>query len=120
MAKTFNRIIIIGRLGKDPELKSNGKTEYASFCLSNTILKDGEEVVQWHDIIAVGKQAKVCHEHMHKGDLCCIEGRLDRKTYEKDGDTKYCTAVIAERVTFLSSKPRTEEPNPADDAGTSC
>lgn len=100
----YNKTIIIGRLGNDPELQKGSKVDYCKFTLSNTVVKDGVEEIQWHQIAAFGKQAKLCSDHLHKGDLVCIEGRIDRKKYEKDGETKSSVTIIAERITFLSSK----------------
>lgn len=106
MAHTFNRTIIIGRLSSDPELKQGPKTEYAHFSLSNSTFLDGQEEVQRHSICAFGKQACLCHDHLHKGDLCCIEGRIDRRSYTKDGEEYYSQVIIADHITFLSSKQR--------------
>ena len=106
MANTFNRTIIIGRLGHDPELKQGPKAEFARFSLSNSTFRDGQEEVQWHSICAFGKQARLCHDHLHKGDLCCIEGRLDKRGYLKNGEKHYSQIIIADHITFLSSKRR--------------
>lgn len=113
MANSLNKTIIIGRLGNDPELHQGPKSEYARFSIADsTISKDGQETVQWHRICAFGKQAHLCHEYLHKGDLCCIEGRLDSKSYEKDGQKHASYSIIAERITFMSSKRRSNVPIP--------
>ena len=98
--KTFNRPIIIGRLGQDPELKG----DVAMFTVSNSTIRDGVEEVMWHKIRAFGNQAKLCVEYLHKGDLCCIEGTLSNHTYEKDGKVHHSQSIIVERITFLASK----------------
>ena len=106
---TFNKTIIIGRLGFDPELKQGKNTSYTRFSLSNnSITKDGQSEVQWHKICAFGKQATLCHKYLHKGDLCCIEGRLDSRSYEKNGQKQYSSSIIAERITFLNSKRKSD------------
>ena len=110
MANTFNRTVIIGRLGRDPELKQGPKAEFARFSLSNASYHDGQEEVQWHTICAFGKQARVCHDYLHKGDLCCIEGRLDKRVYTRNGERFYAHSIIADRVTFLASKRREDVP----------
>lgn len=116
MANTYNKTIIIGRLGQDPEFKTGGKTDVTRFSLSNnTVRKDGTSEVQWHKICAFGKQALLCHQHLKKGDLCCIEGRLDTRSYEKDGEKRISNAIIAERITFLSTKRRSDAPPPSQD-----
>lgn len=115
MTKAYNKTIIIGRLGEKPELKTaDCGTDYTRFSMCNTTFNNGVEVVQWHKIIAFGKQARVIAEHLNKGDLCCIEGRVDRKKYEKEGETKYAVAIIAECITFLSSKRREQLEEQAD------
>lgn len=102
--KLYNKTILIGRLGNDPELASTSDGTFAKFSICNSTFENGEEKVQWHNIIAVGKQANVCMEHLHKGDLCCIEGHLDTLEYESDGETFYKHQIIAERIVFLRSK----------------
>ena len=103
MSKSLNKAIIVGRLGMDPELHQGSKTEVASFSLADSSFLNGEERVQWHRVCAFGKQALLVHQHLHKGDLCCIEGRIDSSVYEKDGVKKSSMSVIAEKITFLSS-----------------
>lgn len=100
----MNKTIVIGRLGNEPELQTSGKVDCCKFTLSNCTIKDGVEEVQWHRIAAFGRTAKVCAENLRKGDLCCIEGRIDSKEYEKDGETRYSAVIIAERITFLSRR----------------
>ena len=111
MANTFNKTILIGRLGRDPELHHTDKTDYVRFSICNSSIKNGEETVQFHNICAFGNQARLCHEYLHKGDLCCIEGRLDTSSYEKDGVKKYTQSVIAEHITFLPSRRQTPPPS---------
>jgi single-strand DNA-binding protein len=120
MAKSFNQTIIIGRLGNDPEMsetkrlnpETGNPLEIAKFKLSNTVIKDGKEEIQWHDLVAFGKQAILCHDYLHKGDLCCVEGRLDRHQYKsQDGEEIFKTTIIAERITFLQSSKRKETNN---------
>lgn len=102
---SFNKIIIIGRLGQEPVFKAGAKTDTARFTLCNSVVKDGKEEVQWHNIVSLGKQANLVMEHLHKGDLVCIEGRLDLKAYSE--------RIIAERMTFIASKKRETKPESA-------
>lgn len=103
MAATLNKTIIIGRLGNDPEVRQSSRTDVARFSLCNTVVRDGREDAQWHRICAFGRQAQMCGKYLHKGDLCCVEGRLDVNQVEKDGEKRTYHTIIAERVTFLSS-----------------
>ena len=98
-----NRAILIGRLGNKPELKEANSVVYTVFKLCNTTVTKGEEIINWHNIKAIGKQAKVCCQDLNKGDLCCIEGHFD--------ENKERTSVFAERVTFLVSAKRNTEDN---------
>ena len=109
MSTTFNKTILIGRLGCNPEMRGEGDKRYVKFTICNTTIKDGIEDVQFHNICAFGKQADLCAQYLNKGDLCCIEGRLDRYCYEKDGVKKESVSIIAEHITFLTSKRRTDE-----------
>ena len=93
MSKVFNRTIIVGRLGNSPALNDADGDCYTMFKLANTnVDQNGNSNVEWHDIKAVGKQARVCCEYLNKGDLCCIEGHV------------IDDHILAERVTFLKKK----------------
>ena len=105
MGNVFNRTVIIGRLGKDPEFKHGTKADYTKFTIYNWTVKDGKEETVWHEIAAFDRQAVLCRDYLHKGELCCIEGRLDETNYE--GKVKQ--TIIAERVVFLSSKKHQNE-----------
>lgn len=91
----FNKTIIIGRLGENPKLDNE---KYASFPICNTTIdgESGRETVMWHKIICE-KQRDVVMSHLHKGDLCCIEGKLTSQVY------KGSNVICAERITFLSA-----------------
>lgn len=115
----FNKTIIIGRLGQDPELKSSpNKVDFAHFSMCNSSIVNGNESVQWHRIRAFGRQAQLCHKYLRKGDLCCVEGRIDIQTYEKDGVSIKSHAIIADRVVFLGSKRREQAPKSNESGGT--
>ena len=108
MASSFNKTIIIGRLGRDPEVRQGEKTEFANFSLCHSSTRDGKEVVQWHNIVAFGKQAQICSKYLRKGDLCCVEGHIDARSYEKNGERRTAHSIVLERVTFLSPQRRHE------------
>lgn len=84
----YNRTILIGRLGQNPQERGN----YVAFPILNTTISDGKEQVQTHKIVVFGKQKEICMRHLSKGDLCCIEGKIDPET----------AALVCERITFLS------------------
>ncbi len=124
MANSINKVILVGRLGKDPEVKytPNG-TPVARFTLAtNEVWKDqsGEkqERTEWHNIVAWTKLAEICGQYLTKGKLVYIEGRLQTRSWEdKDGNKRNTTEVRAENMVMLSSK--ADESRPAKAAAAS-
>lgn len=107
---SVNKAILIGRLGKDPELKytDSGKA-VCRFSLATTEkwTTDGQkqEKTTWHNIVAWGKQAEVIKEFLVKGREVYIEGRIDNRTYEKkDGGEGYISEVIVSSFQFIGPK----------------
>jgi single-strand DNA-binding protein len=109
---SLNKVILIGRLGKDPEERvTAGGTRVANFSLATDQFRPGngnggaQKVTEWHRIVAFGKAAELCNHYLHKGRLVCIEGSLQTRSWEKpQGEKHYMTEVIAARVTFLDSQ----------------
>jgi len=107
-----NKVQLIGRLGKDPELVQfeEGKTK-ASFPLAtNEIYKNasGErmERTQWHDVVVWGKLSEVVGAYLKKGSEVAVEGRLSYRTYEdSEGHTRYVTEVVANELLLLEKRP---------------
>lgn len=105
---TINKVILIGRLGKDPEERTTaGGTRVSNFSLATDTYhsNNGEKSTEWHRIVAFGKAAELCNQYLRKGQLVCIEGSLQTRCWEKSpGEKHYFTDVVASRVTFLGSK----------------
>ena len=105
---TMNKVILIGRLGKDPEERTTaGGTRVSNFSLATDVYHGGnsEKTTEWHRIIGFGKIAEQCNQYLKKGRLVCVEGSLQTRTWEKaPGEKHYFTDVVAARVTFLDSK----------------
>jgi single-strand DNA-binding protein len=102
---TMSRAIIIGRLGRDPEFKITGNNlEVATFSMCTDHRKvDGTKEANWHQVKTFGKQANFSQKYLKRGDQCCVEGRLETRTYEKDGVRRTAQSIVAEKVTILSS-----------------
>ena len=103
---SLNKVIIIGNLGKDPDIKytQNG-TAVANFSVATTFKpKDGDEKTEWHRIVAWDRLAEIIGEWVKKGSQIYIEGRLQTRSWEKDGVTRYTTEIIAERMLMLGGK----------------
>lgn len=105
---TLNKILLIGRLGKDPEERtttSGKRVSNFSLATDNFYSGNGEKTTEWHRIVAFGKTAESCNQYLKKGRLVCIEGSLQTRCWEKaPGEKHYFTDVIAARVTFLDSR----------------
>lgn len=105
----LNRIVLIGRLTKDPELRytPNGKA-VASFTLAVDRPfrnQQGEREADFINIVVWGAQAESCANYLSKGKLAAADGRLQIRSYEgQDGQKRWVTEVVAENVRFLSPK----------------
>ncbi|HWR57557.1 MAG TPA: single-stranded DNA-binding protein [Thermodesulfovibrionales bacterium] len=105
----YNRIILIGNLTKDPELRYTPQgTPVATFRIAvNTRYKQSEEQREdtlFIDTVTFGKQAETCSQYLNKGKSVLVEGRLQERRWESDGQQKSKFEVIAQTVRFLSKK----------------
>jgi len=113
----INKVILVGHLGKDPEIRYlEGGVSVASFPLatSETFNKDGKKVEQteWHNIVLWRSLADVAAKFLQKGKLVYIEGKLRTRYFEdKEGVKKYTTEVVAENFTLLGRKTDFEADN---------
>ena len=103
----LNKVMLIGRLTRDPELRSTaGGQPVASFGLAtnrNWTSKDGQkqEEVEFHNIVVWARQAEVVSQFLKKGQLAYIEGRLQTRSWQdKEGQSKKTTEIVADRVQF--------------------
>ena len=121
---TINKAILIGRLGKDPEMKyTPSGTAVASFSIAtNYSVKDGDgnytDKTDWHNIVVFGRRAEFAGEYLSKGRLVYIEGRIQTRSWEdQNGNKRYITEIVSNDVQLLGSKgdsgvKETEEPAP--------
>jgi len=121
---SVNKVIIIGRLGRDPEIKytATGQAVANLSVATDESYKDREgnkvEKSEWHRIVAWGKQAEFCGNYLAKGRLVYVEGKLEtRKWTDKDGAEKYTTEIKADRVQGLDKRPDGQQPVQQQDAG---
>jgi single-strand DNA-binding protein len=108
---SVNKVILIGNLGRDPELRyTAGGQPVASFSVAtNERWNDREgkpqERTEWHRIVVWGKQAENCANYLAKGRTVYIEGRLQTREWEdKEGQKRQTTEVVAQTVQFLGSR----------------
>jgi len=111
MSKGINKVIIIGNLGNDPELKylpSGGAVTNITVATSES-WKDKQtgqqqERTEWHRVAIFGKLAEIAAEYLRKGSKVYIEGALRTRQWEKDGVAHYTTEIIASDLQFLDGK----------------
>lgn len=103
----YNKVILIGRLTKELELKKTNESHYARFTLAvNERLGDGkEDRVDFINCVVWGKLAEVMAKHLNKGSLIQLDGKIRTGSYEGQNGTVYTTDVVASNVVFLDSKP---------------
>jgi single-strand DNA-binding protein len=104
-----NKTLLVGRLGKNPELIENEDNVMARFTLAtNENYQDADknikEKVEWHNVVAFGKRARACEKYLKKGAQVYIEGRNATRSYKKDGQTHYITEVQIKDIQFLDTK----------------
>ena len=116
MARTLNKVSLIGRLGRDPEMRYTASgTAVCTFTLAtNRYRRDGadgqpQEETDWHTVVTWDKLAETCNQFLTKGRLVYIEGSLQTRSWEQDGVKKYKTEVVAREMIILDSRDRTEE-----------
>ena len=105
---SVNKVILIGNLGRDPELRyTQSGQAVANFTLATSerfANKSGEqqERTEWHRIVAWGKTGELCAQYLSKGRSVYIEGRLQTREWEdKEGQKRSTTEIVAQNVTFL-------------------
>lgn len=119
MAGGVNKAILIGRCGQDPTLKyfTSGDAVCNFSIATSENWKDkntGEkkEKTEWHRIVAFRKLAEICGQYLSKGKQVYVEGKLQTRSWEKDGATHYTTEIIADQIQFLG------DPKPAGSQNT--
>lgn len=130
-----NKVILLGNLGKDPEVRhlENGRA-VANFSMATSETyknREGERVTktEWHNVVLWTPLAEIAEKYLNKGNQVYIEGKLTSRSYEdKEGNTKYITEVVGREMTLLGkpsgeeapssgmeASPAVEEPNEIDD-----
>lgn len=107
----LNKVMLIGRLGRDPEIRY---TQQGLAVVNLSIATseqwtdkntgDRQERTEWHRVVVFGKQAETCERYLNKGSQIYVEGRLQTRSYEKDGQTHYSTEIIVSNFQFLGGR----------------
>ena len=119
---TLNKALLMGRLGKDPEIKyTSNQKAVANFSLATNEAwkgKDGnnQEITDWHNIVLWGRLAELAGEYLAKGSKVYVEGKIRTRMWkDKNEVTHYTTEIIGDRIEFLDSKKQPDEPDKAPD-----
>lgn len=109
-----NRVFLIGRLGRDPELRyTSSGTPVANFSLATSERRGSEEQTEWHNIVAWAKLAEICSQYLKKGRLIFIEGRIQTREWDdKDGNKRRTTEIVANNMQMLESKSAAQSEGP--------
>jgi single-strand DNA-binding protein len=118
---SLNKVMLIGNLGKDPEVRYTASgNAVASFSIATTEKfknKNGEweDKTEWHNIVFWGKLAEICGEYLHKGKSIFVEGKLQtRKWQDRDGRDRWSTEIVGEKMQMLGQMQGNRPPHPAD------
>ena len=124
MSGTINRVMLIGRLGKDPEMRFTpaGKAVTNFTMATSETWKDSsgekQERTEWHKVVTWGKLAEIVAKYLSKGKLAYIEGRLQTRSWDdKDGNKRYVTEIVANVVTMLEKANSSHEEHQDDGGG---
>jgi single-strand DNA-binding protein len=123
LVSSVNKVILLGRLGRDPELRyTQSGQPVADFTLAtNETWNDREgkrqERTEWHRVVAWGKLAELCGQYLNKGRQAYIEGRLQTREWnDRDGNKRQTTEIVARDVVFLGG--RGEDRSPTSSSST--
>ena len=118
---SINKVLLIGNVGKDPEIKTFASgNKVASITLATTERykdRNGEqkEETEWHSVQAFGKLADVVERFVHKGSLLYLDGKIRTRSYEADGRTMYRTEILADHIQMLDRRENRPALGPDED-----
>lgn len=99
-----NKVMIIGRVGQTPQVRTVGENKVANFTVATTEKYKDREDTEWHNIAVWGKLADVVEKWVDKGMMVYIEGKIKTEKYTKDGQDKFVVRIMASSLQMLSKK----------------
>ncbi|OPX36895.1 MAG: single-stranded DNA-binding protein [Desulfobacteraceae bacterium 4484_190.1] len=118
----INKVILVGRLGKDPEIRyTPAGAAVANFTIATSeewkdkSTGEKQEKTEWHRIVAWRRLGEICGEYLHKGSQVYIEGKIQTRAWDdRDGNKRYTTEIIAQNMQMLGAVNRVERAKSAD------
>ncbi len=116
----INKVILVGRLGKDPILRNTASgVAVATFSMATSeSYKDDkgewQDKAEWHNIVVWRERAESVAKYLKKGSLVYVEGKMTTRTYEQEGQTKYITEIVANTVRGMDKRDSSAPPPPSD------
>ena len=125
MGRGLNKVMIIGNLGRDPEMRyTPSGRPVTTFSMASTrswVASDGErhEETEWFNIVCWGNLAEICNQYLHKGEQVYIEGRLQSRRWEdSEGKKHFTTEVVAQEMIMLDGRGEAQDTTaPGEDSG---
>jgi single-strand DNA-binding protein len=116
---SVNQVTILGNLGADPELRftPSGKAVCNMSVATTYKPKSGVKQTEWHRVVCWDATAENCAKYLVKGREVFVSGRLQTRSYDKDGTKRYSTEIMAERIVFVGQQKQHELPGAAADEG---
>ena len=105
-----NKVILIGNLGSDPELRDANGTPVCNFSIATSetwtdkATNEKKEQTEWHRLVLWRRNAEIASQYLKKGSKIYIEGKLQTRSYDKEGVKTYTTEVVVDRLQMLDSK----------------
>lgn len=115
MSRGYNRVVLVGNVGKDPELRYTASgVPVVTFSLATSEMwkdKDGtqRERTDWHNIVAWNKLAEIIQEIVKKGSRLLVEGKIQTRSYEKNGEKRSVMEIVADNVLLLDGRKNIDE-----------
>lgn len=106
----MNNVVLVGNVGKDPEIHSTQNSKVAKFSLATSDIRknqQGEKITdtEWHSIACWGKLADIAEKYIKKGQMLCISGKIHYGSYDdKNGNKRYTTEIVAGTLKMIGSK----------------
>lgn len=111
MPRGINKVTLIGNLGRDPEVRyTQDGQAVVNFTMATSLewrdkaTGEKREKTEWHRVVAFGKLGEICGEYLNKGKQVYIEGRLQTRSWDQDGVTRYTTEIVASEMQMLGTR----------------